>query len=386
MGETQGSARARPERRRYRSLTLVVALTGTLLLSVLAPRSARAAEPRYFPETRHNVPALFASYWSARGGLKMFGLPVTEPFEQGGLTVQYFERARFELHPENRDTPYEVLLGQLGRETRPADPPTIPTGIANARFFPEVGHNIALFRDYWEQNGGLTTFGLPLSEELREVNGADGKLYTVQYFERGRLEYHPEQAGTEFEVQIGQLGAERYNVIARTDPVALAAGRPAEPLVVASSPGASMEQVMWRTINSDRAEAGVAPLALDPLLTKAAATHVADMISNDFIEHTGTDGTRPIDRIRATGARVNWVSENISMECAKDPATAVANIRAWMMGEPLSAGTYNHRWNLVYGGYTRVGIAFGVASNGCWVMAEEFADGEPSPGSQVAGS
>jgi hypothetical protein len=28
--------------------------------------------------------------------------------------VQYFERARFELHPENAGTQYEVLLGQLG--------------------------------------------------------------------------------------------------------------------------------------------------------------------------------------------------------------------------------------------------------------------------------
>ena len=29
--------------------------------------------------------------------------------------VQYFERARFEYHPENAGTPYEVLLGQFGR-------------------------------------------------------------------------------------------------------------------------------------------------------------------------------------------------------------------------------------------------------------------------------
>ena len=30
--------------------------------------------------------------------------------------TQHFERARFELHPENAGTPYEVLLGLLGRE------------------------------------------------------------------------------------------------------------------------------------------------------------------------------------------------------------------------------------------------------------------------------
>lgn len=362
------------------------ALLMGLVASVLAPSAVRAAEPRYFTETRHNVPALFATYWSALGGLQAFGLPITEPFTQNGLTVQYFERARFERHPENRDTPFEVLLGQLGRETRPADPPTIPAGVASARFFPESGHNLVLFRAFWEKNGGIATFGLPLSEELREVNGADGRLYTVQYFERARLEHHPEQRGSEYEVQIGQLGTERYRAIARSNPVAAAAGLPAEPLVVAAAPGASMEQMMWRTINQDRAAAGIAPLALDPLLSKAAAVHVADMIANDFIEHDGTDGSRPIDRIRAAGATVNWASENISMECAKDPAVAVANIRAWMMGEPYSAGNYNHHWNLLYSGYTRLGVAFGVATNGCWIMAEEFGDGVPAPGSLPAGS
>jgi hypothetical protein len=29
--------------------------------------------------------------------------------------VQYFERARFEYHPEFKGTPHEVLLGHLGR-------------------------------------------------------------------------------------------------------------------------------------------------------------------------------------------------------------------------------------------------------------------------------
>jgi hypothetical protein len=28
--------------------------------------------------------------------------------------VQWFERARFEWHPENRGTPYEVLQSRLG--------------------------------------------------------------------------------------------------------------------------------------------------------------------------------------------------------------------------------------------------------------------------------
>ena len=50
--------------------------------------------------------------------------------------------------------------------------------------------------------------GRPLSEEFPEVNPTDGKIYTVQYFERNRFEYHPEFAGTPNEVLLGLLGVD----------------------------------------------------------------------------------------------------------------------------------------------------------------------------------
>src|SRR5690606_25326754 len=40
----------------------------------------------------------------------------SEEFTENGLTVQYFERARFEWHPEHRGTEFEVLLGRLGAD------------------------------------------------------------------------------------------------------------------------------------------------------------------------------------------------------------------------------------------------------------------------------
>ncbi len=52
--------------------------------------------------------------------MAIHGYPLTAPrmetLEDGkAYTVQYFERARFELHPENV-APYDVLLGQFGRQ------------------------------------------------------------------------------------------------------------------------------------------------------------------------------------------------------------------------------------------------------------------------------
>ncbi len=69
---------------------------------------------QYFPETQHTLSDRFLAYWNAKGGLAIFGYPISEPLQEGGLLVQYFERNRFEYHPENGGTQYEVLLGLLG--------------------------------------------------------------------------------------------------------------------------------------------------------------------------------------------------------------------------------------------------------------------------------
>ncbi|NWJ46784.1 MAG: hypothetical protein HXX08_12970 [Chloroflexi bacterium] len=66
-----------------------------------------------------------------------------------------------------------------------------------AVYFPETGHNLRnSFKAYWEANGGLSIYGYPISEEFYEVNPDDGNNYVVQYFERARFEWHPENSGT----------------------------------------------------------------------------------------------------------------------------------------------------------------------------------------------
>jgi len=158
------------------------------------------------------VAAPFLAYWRTHGGLAILGYPlsreVTEQLADGKTyTVQYFERVRMEYHPENA-APDDVLLGQLGRALHPADPPAAP--LPGARFFPATGHNLRTgFRDYWEANGGLAQFGYPLTEEFTE-RLADGNAYTVQYFERARFEWHPENADPADRVLLGQLGRQSY--------------------------------------------------------------------------------------------------------------------------------------------------------------------------------
>jgi hypothetical protein len=83
--------------------------------------TASTQNARFFPETGHYVGGAFRTYWEGHGGLAQQGYPLTDeltevnPLDGKTYTVQYFERAVFELHPENAGSPYDVLLSQLGK-------------------------------------------------------------------------------------------------------------------------------------------------------------------------------------------------------------------------------------------------------------------------------
>ncbi len=99
----------------------------------------------WFEETGHNVcnqsgSLGFRSYWEGNGlqdpaldsyrqSLALFGLPLTaatmevNPTDGRMYLTQWFERARFEWHPQNPDE-FKVLLGLLGSEVRSQSPAT----------------------------------------------------------------------------------------------------------------------------------------------------------------------------------------------------------------------------------------------------------------------
>jgi len=162
---------------------------------------------RCYAETGKCLGGRFLAYWDAHGGLALNGYPISDELVETladgkSYTVQYCERVRLEYHPENPQ-PYDVLLGQFGRLLHPADPPA--PFLAGGRYFPETGHNVPpRFAAYWERNGGLAQFGLPLSEMIRERLD-DGQEYDVQYFEHARFELHPENAAP-YDVLLGQFG------------------------------------------------------------------------------------------------------------------------------------------------------------------------------------
>jgi len=76
-----------------------------------APQTGSTPDLLYFDQTGHTLGGVFLQYWQASGGLAVFGCPISEEVLERGITVQYFERARFELTGQGR-----VQRGDLGAE------------------------------------------------------------------------------------------------------------------------------------------------------------------------------------------------------------------------------------------------------------------------------
>lgn len=72
--------------------------------------------------------------------------------------------------------------------------------------FAETGQCISgRIRQYWEQNGGIPVFGFPISAAQIEFNSDSRMNVLTQWFERNRLEVHP-QNDPPYDVLLGRLG------------------------------------------------------------------------------------------------------------------------------------------------------------------------------------
>jgi hypothetical protein len=183
---------------------------------------------RCFSEVPYCINGRAREFWEENGGLTVFGFPTSaqkeEIIEGKAYQVQTFERNRMELHPE-KPRPYDVLLGRLGvemLEQQGRDWWQFPMGFDQGEclYFQQTRHSVCgTFLATWYAHGleidgkpgfstqdSLALFGYPISEPMPETLH-DGQEYTVQYFERVRMEYHPENTEP-FTMLFGLLGKE----------------------------------------------------------------------------------------------------------------------------------------------------------------------------------
>lgn len=220
-----------PERKG--AIMVYLVLAGLVLAAAAGTTHAQTPpgeRSRTFAETGKTVRGLFLDYWERNGGLTQQGFPISELLSERSdldgktYTVQYFERAVFEYHPENQ-APHDVVLSQLGtfryREKYRGDAPgQQPNSSPGSVLFSETGRRLGgRFLDYWQRNGGLAQHGYPISNEFEERSDLDGKTYRVQYFERSVFEHHPDNRPP-YDVLLSQLGTFRYQAryVARSQP------------------------------------------------------------------------------------------------------------------------------------------------------------------------
>lgn len=132
--------------------TAALLVMGIILGGILQPFQylSVAAQPgcQTFKETGKTVCGRFLEYWQKNGGLAQQGLPLSgefaevSPLNGKSYTVQYFERAVFEKHPENA-APYDVLLSQLGTfQFKARYPNGDPAGSGQPTQVPVAGESV----------------------------------------------------------------------------------------------------------------------------------------------------------------------------------------------------------------------------------------------------
>ncbi len=191
--------------RRFAIPILILAI----LLGTRGTAQAQSTDVQYFPETGHNVKGVFLQFYkSAKDPLLVYGYPITEQMtSKDGKTVQYFQRARFELSAAQ--TTQLTPLGSLTYKKQS------PLTISNASAC-EMYNNVPVcltFLEFYKANGGPSQFGNPISP----FESGDGLI--VQYFEGARFEWRADRPANQ-RVVISDLGRIYFDQL-KEDPAQL---------------------------------------------------------------------------------------------------------------------------------------------------------------------
>lgn len=100
-------------------------------------------------------------------------------------------------------------------------------------------------------------------------------------------------------------------------------------------------------VNQERARAGCAPLAIHSALMRAALEHSTDMALNDFLSHTGSDGSQPWDRMTRAGYNWSQAAENIAAGYSSPESV----VQGWM-------GSPGHRNNILNCSLRDTGVGY----------------------------
>lgn len=199
-------------------LAAIIFLLATLF-PIGGPVFAQTTSVQFFPETGHYVRGeFFQFYRTAPDPRLVFGYPITEQItSKDGKTVQYFQRARFELRRDLAGNE-RVQLTRLGEALYERGDQLRLENVAGCELF-SSGYSVCLaFLDFFKANGGASQFGNPISPF--EFHGN----LIVQYFENARLEWRADRPEGQ-RVVLTDLGRQYFDRLGE-DPALLKAVSP----------------------------------------------------------------------------------------------------------------------------------------------------------------
>ncbi|MFI7203537.1 CAP domain-containing protein [Micromonospora aurantiaca (nom. illeg.)] len=110
-------------------------------------------------------------------------------------------------------------------------------------------------------------------------------------------------------------------------------------------------------VNQERAKAGCKALTVNAKLNLAAQRHSQDQADHKKMDHTGSDGSQPWDRVKAAGYSYRMVGENV----AWNYQTPAAVMEGWMNSE-------GHRKNILNCSYTQIGVGVARSNGPYWTQ------------------
>ena len=133
---------------------------------------------------------------------------------------------------------------------------------------------------------------------------------------------------------------------------------PPSPIPNDGSPTSALEDAVIAETNVRRAAGAncggkiyppAKPLSFHPSLRLSARGHSEDMVTKNYFDHIGLDGSTPTDRMKAAGydTKSGYTGENI----AAGNATAQATVQQWM-------DSPGHCENIMDAHYTLIGVGY----------------------------
>jgi len=100
-------------------------------------------------------------------------------------------------------------------------------------------------------------------------------------------------------------------------------------------------------VNQQRAKNGLSAMATSGALMTAARNHSVDMACNNFVSHSGSNGSTFLERITQSGFHYSLAAENV----AGGYATPADVVSAWM-------GSEGHRANILNPSLSYIGVGY----------------------------